>query len=96
MKDKFNLNKSSTETLKHYANRLKEEYPKYTKKELYFFLRTHFDFIAKVVRDSHSLEEDAEIKLGTFCKLKFSRINYKYFLYHKFMAIKKKYDGKCT
>lgn len=85
------LDKDSKKTLTHYANRLKEKYPKYTTKEIYFFLKSIFKFTKTVIRDSHNLEDDTEIQLGNFVKLRFNRIIYKYRLYYILTSIYKKY-----
>lgn len=84
------LDKNIGFTLKHYTKRLKEKYPKYTNKEIEFFLRSIFNFTKITIRNSYKLEDDVEIQLGNFIKLKFNRILYKYSLFHMLRNIYKK------
>lgn len=84
------LDKDIKYTLRHYTKRLKEKYPNYTNKEIEFFLRSIFKFTKMTIRNSYHLEDDVEIQLGNFIKLRFNRILYKYSLFHMLRNIYKK------
>ena len=90
------LHISQSKTLNSYASRLHEVFPNYTIKEIEFFLKSSFKFYKIIIRDSHSLDSDAEIILGNFLKLKFNRNKYKWGLFLFFQKLLKKHEREGT
>jgi len=75
------LHLSSKDTLNHYAARLHEKYPKYSKKELYVFLNSPFNWIKLISKGITRDTDDMEMFFGSFFKMKFSQNRYRGYLY---------------
>jgi hypothetical protein len=83
METRFRLDINSKLTLEHYASRLHEKYPKYSKKQLYLFIRSPFDYFKLVSRTLDNNSEDTIFIFGEYLKIKLNAVTRRFYEYRK-------------